>query len=205
MWLLPSRGRSHLVARLFEKGDFKTPGLVLLDRDDSPNYKGMRFPEGWEVVVGPRTCLSEKLNEGFRKKPQEPWYGILNDDHLPITPGWDVALIEKLKSQPMVWPQDNYADRISTPVFDGDLVRTLGWVAPPELKHFYIDDVHELIAECLGCVRLETVMVSHEHVNKGRMPPDRTYLERPNNQHDRAAFFRWCKDTWPQIRQNLGC
>lgn len=205
MWLLPSRGRPHLAARLFEKGDFKTPGLLLVDRDDAPNYKWIRLPDGWEVNVGPRMYLSEKLNLGFKYKPDEPWYGILNDDHVPKTQGWDLRLVEAVKSQKIVWPLDNYADRISTPVFDGDLVRALGWVAPPELRHFYIDDVHELLAECLGCLRLESVMVSHEHVNAGRMRPDRTYLERPNNQQDRTAYMKWCRDKWPEIRKRIEC
>lgn len=203
MWLLPSRGRPHLASRLFEKGNFKTPGLLLLDRDDAPNYKGVSLPEGWDIKVGPRMFLTEKLNDGLKHKPNEPWYGLLNDDHWPKTEGWDLALVEKLKSQQIVWPKDNYADRISTPVFDGDLIRSLGWMAPPEMKHFYIDDVHELLAECLGCRRLESVTVSHEHVNAGRMRPDRTYLERPNSQVDRRAFLLWSRDKWPEIRKRI--
>ena len=204
MWLLPSRGRPHLAERLFEKGEFKTPGLLILGRDDQHNYKDTTLPDGWEILITPAGMfLSEKLNAGFQHKPKEPWYGILNDDHLPKTDGWDLKLTDL--NQRMVWPQDNYADRISTPVFDGDLVRSLGWIAPPELRHFYIDDVHELIAECLGCKRLEDVTVSHEHVNAGRMRPDRTYLERPNNQRDRAAFLNWCKTQWPEIRKRIEC
>jgi hypothetical protein len=203
MWLLPSRGRPHLVQRLFNAGDFKTPGLLILDLGDSEQYEGIALPEGWEKVILPRMFLSGKLNAGFKYRPEEPWYGILNDDHLPKTEGWDVSLVDALGK--MVWPVDNYADRISTPLFDGDLVRELGWIAPPELKHFYIDDVHELLADCLGGRRLEDVTVSHEHVNKGRMKPDRTYLERPDSNADRMAFMKWCRDQWPEIRKRIEC
>lgn len=201
MWLLPSRGRPHLVRRLFAEGKFQTPGLLIIDDDDYKNYRGVELPPGWEKVSIPRAFLSAKLNAGC--KTPAPWYGVLNDDHLPMTPDWDVKLVEALDSQPMVWPLDNYADRISTPVFDAALVADLGWIAPPELNHFYIDDVHELIAEVLGCSRLETVTVSHEHVNKGRMKPDLTYKERPDPNADRAAFQKWCRDEWPQIRQRI--
>ena len=202
MWLLPSRGRPHLVRRLFAEG-FQTPGLLIIDDDDYKNYRGIELPNGWEKVSIPRTHLSAKLNYGC-KRPAE-WYGILNDDHLPMTPDWDLKLVEALKKQPMVWPQDNYGDRISTPVFDVALVAELGWIAPPELKHFYIDDVHELIADCLGCYRLEEVVVSHEHVNAGRMKPDLTWKERPSNAEDQKAFILWGRDKWPEIRKRIGC
>lgn len=203
MWLLPSRGRPHLVRRLFKEGKFQTPGLLLIDNDDYKEYRGVVLPDGWEKVSIPRVYLSAKLNAGYEKKPNEPWYGVLNDDHLPMTRDWDVKLVEALKNQPIVWPDDNYADRISTPVFDGNLVRLLGWISPPELNHFYIDDVHEVLAEVMGCVRLDDVVVSHEHVNKGRMQADRTYAERPDSNRDRAAFLKWCVSTWPEIRKRL--
>jgi hypothetical protein len=204
VWLLPSRGRPQLVTRLFKAG-FKTPGLLIIDDDDYKNYRGIELPDGWEKKSIPRQFLSSKLNAGLRMRPQETWYGILNDDHLPMTEGWDLKLVEALKTRPIVWPKDNYADRISTPVFDGDLVRALGWITPPELNHFYIDDAHELIAEVLGCYRLEEVTVSHEHVNKGRMRADQTYKERPEPNRDRAAFQKWCRDQWPEIRKRIEC
>jgi hypothetical protein len=202
MWLLPSRGRPHLVQRLFNVGDFKTPGALILDDDDHQEYD-IELPNGWSVIVYPRMYLSAKLNAAVAFWQEEPWYGILNDDHLPKTEGWDLKLVEALKEQKLVWPRDNYADRISTPVFDGDLVRTLGWITPPELNHFYIDDAHELIAEVLGCRRLEDVTVSHEHVNKGRMKPDKTYRERPEPNRDRTAFQKWCREKWPEIRKRI--
>jgi hypothetical protein len=203
MWILPSRGRSHLVKRLFKEGKFQTPGLLLIDDDDYKEYRSVILPDYWEKFSIPRAYLSSKLNEGFRLKPDEPWYGILNDDHLPITPDWDVKLVDALKKQPIAWPDDNYAGRISTPVFDGKLIRLLGWIAPPELNHFYIDDVHESLAEVMGCTRLDDVVVSHEHVNKGRMKPDKTYDERPDSNRDRAEFFKWCVQKWPEVRKRI--
>jgi hypothetical protein len=204
VWLLPSRGRPHLAQRLFQTGNFKTPGLLILDIGDSEKYEDVRLPKGWEKIIRPRMYLSGKINAGYSYSPQEPWYGVLNDDHIPITPDWDVKLVEALTG-PLVWPQDNYADRISTPVMDGDFARKLGWVACPDLKHFYLDDVNELIADCFGCQRLADVIVSHEHVNAGRMKPDLTWKERPSNADDRASFIIWCRDKWPEIRKRLEC
>jgi hypothetical protein len=188
---------------LFNAGNFKTPGLLILDLGDSEQYEGIALPEGWEKVILPRMFLSGKLNAGVKYRPEEPWYGILNDDHIPMTEDWDLKLVEACN--PMTWPQDNYGDRISTLVISGDLVRSLGWISPPEIKHFYIDDVHELLADCLGARRLEDVVVSHEHVNAGRMKPDLTWKERPSNAEDQKAFILWCRDKWPAIRKRLEC
>lgn len=204
MWLLPSRGRPHLAQRLFDTGNFKTPGLLILDVDDAAKYEPVSLPDGWEKIVRPRMFLSGKINAGFEYRPQEPWYGVLNDDHVPMTEGWDEKLIASLKG-PLAWPQDNYADRISVPVMDGDFARSIGWVACPDLKHFYLDDVNELIADCFGCSRTEDIVVSHEHVNAGRMAPDLTWHERPSNAEDRTAFIVWCRDKWPALREKLGC
>jgi hypothetical protein len=205
MWILPSRGRPHLAQRLFDKGNFQTPGVMVLDEDDHHKYKSVSLPGGWEAIVRPRMYLSPKVNEAFAYKPSEPWYGVLNDDHLPLTEGWDLKLVEAVKTSPIVWPRDNYADRISTLMMSGDLARTLGWVSCPDMNHFFLDDVHELLAECLGCRQLSEVTVSHEHVNKGRMVPDKTYMERPSNARDRIAFLNWCKEKWPEVRESIGC
>jgi len=204
MWLLPSRGRPQLAKRLFDKG-FKTPGVLILDEDDVGNYAKINLPEGWKVLVLERMFLSGKMNTALEYVPGCDWYGGLNDDHMPITEDWDLKLVEALKDRPFVWPKDNYGNRISTPVMRGELVRTLGWFCCPAMNHFYLDDVHELIAECLGCLRLESVTVSHEHVNAGRMTADTTYRERPSNEKDRQAFLKWCRDDWPGIREKLGC
>ena len=204
MWLLPSRGRPHLAQRLFDKGNFKTPGLLILDKDDAYRYDRIRLPVGWKKLVLERMFLSGKMNAGLETVPGCEWYGGLNDDHLPLTEGWDLKLVEALKERPFVWPKDNYGDRISTPVMSGELVRTLGWFCCPAMNHFYLDDVHELIAECLGGGQID-ITVSHEHVNAGRMKPDKTWHERPSNAEDRVAFVIWCRDKWPEIRQRIEC
>lgn len=199
MWLLPSRGRPHLVQRLMPH--FQTPGILLLDDDDHHRYEGVALADGWKRVVRRRMHLSAKVNAGFDGSPDEPWYGVINDDHLPVTKDWDLLLTNPVRG--MAWPHDNYAGRISVLVMSGDLVRKLGWFACPDIRHFYLDDVHELIAECLGYRGSPEIVVSHEHVNAGRMPVDQTYRERPNNAEDRAAFVRWCRDKWPEVRERL--
>jgi hypothetical protein len=203
MWLIPSKGRPNLAKRLFEAADFKEPGILILNTNDELEYRSLRLPEGWRRVVTQPTYLSDALNRGLSHASGEPWYGILNDDHLPKTVGWERAVIEAAGLKSMAWPHDNYAKRISCHVKGGDLVRKLGWFVCPRMKHFWLDDADELIAKEVGGVFLENVMVSHEHVNAGRMKPDRTYVERPSNSADRQAFLRWKEHEWPELQERL--
>lgn len=201
MWLIPSRGRPQLAQRLFDCG-FKEKGVLILDEDDASGYRRIRLPFGWEKITLPRLWLSPKLNRGFETFPNEPWYGILNDDHVPMTHGWEKQMVEA-GSKGMAWPDDNYGQRISSHVKSGGLCRLLGWFVCPSLKHYYLDDVDELLAQVVGGTYLPQVVVSHEHANAGRAKMDRTYLERPNPRLDKEAFLEWKEKQWPQIKERL--
>lgn len=203
MWLVPSKGRPHLARRLFEAAKFKEPGILILNTADELDYRSVMLPAGWRRVVTNPTYLSDALNRAVRHAPNEPWYGILNDDHLPKTEGWERAIVDACKPMGMAWPHDNYAKRISCHVKGGELVRLCGWFVCPRMKHFWLDDADELIAKHVPAKFLPDVMVSHEHVNAGRMQPDRTYIERPNNAADKLAFHRWRMDEWPVIQKRL--
>ena len=202
MWLVPSKGRPHLAQRLFDCG-IKEPGVLIINTEDERDYRQVKIPEGWKRIVTQPAWLSYALNRGFANHPDEPWYGILNDDHLPKTEGWERAIIDAAGTNGIAWPHDNYAKRISCHVKGGDLVRKLGWFVCPSIKHFWLDDVDELIAKHVPATFLEHVIVSHEHVNAGRMQPDRTYVERPSNAADKAAFERWKMHEWPALLAKL--
>lgn len=202
MWLVPSKGRPHLAQRLFDCG-IRHPGILILNTEDEIDYRKVKLPEGWRRIVTRPTYLSDALNRGYANAPREPWYGILNDDHLPKTPGWEQAIIDKAGTDGIAWPDDNYGKRISCHVKGGDLVRKLGWFVCPRMKHFWLDDADELIAKEVPGGYLPDVVVSHEHVNAKRMPVDRTYLERPSNPADKAAFERWKRDEWPALKTLL--
>ena len=202
MWLVPSRGRPHLVQRLFDSG-FREKGVLIIDEDQPSLYDNVRLPFGWKKLVLPRMFLSPKLNTAYQEFKGEPWYGILNDDHLPITPNWERKVIDSAGSKSMAWPDDNYAQRISSHVKGGDLVGVLGWFVCPRMNHYWLDDADELIAKEVGGKFLKDVVVSHEHANAGRAPMDRTYMERPSNPKDKAAFEAWRENEWPALKVRL--
>lgn len=177
--------------------------MLVLDTDDEHRYERVRLPYGWRRIVLHRMYLGPKLNAAFEATRDAPWFGVLNDDHLPVTPGWEEAVVRAAGQRSIAWPDDNYGKRISSHVMGGDLARELGWTMCPRLAHYYLDDVHERIAEVVGGVFLRQVVVSHEHVNAGRAPMDRTYAERPSPEKDRVSYEKWLSEEWPAIRDRL--
>lgn len=209
MWFLPSRGRPHLMSRVFSVASPTEPGVLAIDQDQRDDYAAVKLPKGWLVLVLPRMVLAAKLNAMFECFPNCPYYGILNDDMVPQTPGWDSILAKAAGLRCIAWGDDCLNGRIGAAAFGGELIRKLGWLACPAVKHFYIDDVHELIAADLGIgKRLAEVKIPHLHFSAkdttlGVTPYDTTYLERPSATEDQMAYRAWCEREWPALRQRL--
>jgi len=75
-------------------------------------------------------------------------------------------------------------------VFGGDLLRGLGWWAPPGLIHCFVDDAWEHIGRALGnWVHLPQVMVEHLHPANAKATSDAAYHKAyANVESDRARF-----------------
>lgn len=199
MWLFPTRGRPDYASRLFAAGEFSTSGVMLLDEDNAAEYDGVSLPKDWQRIVMPRMSSAARLNEAFRRFPAERWYGVVSDDVLPVTPRWDAILAARAVRDGICWSNDNFKLRAVTVAMSGDLARRLGWVCCPAIQHFYGDDAWELIARHVGGGLASDVVVSHEHWQTGRMPKDRTYLERPAPASDCAKYAAWLLNEWPDV------
>jgi len=204
MWLLPSRGRPQLIARVFSKTVTTEPGVVGIDEDEVDLYSDVALPRRWIFHVCPRLYLGPKLNYLVGQFPGRPWYGNINDDMLPETQGWDGLLPQAAGRRGIAWADDGLNRRLGAAAYGGELIRDLGWLACPALKHFYIDDVHELIAAELAVGTLcRDIRIAHLHWSAGLTPRDRTTNERPPSDADRHAFEAWRVAAWPTVRERL--
>lgn len=204
MWILPTRGRPDLAQRVFSIAPPFAPGVMAIDHDQVDAYSAVKLPPDWLRITLPRMYLAEKLNAVVDHFPSAPWYGIINDDMLPTTKGWDIDLPHAAGRWGIAWADDELNHRIGAAAFGGDLIRALGWIAPPALKHFYIDDAHETIANDLGVgVPRMDIKVAHLHFTAGKAAYDRTYKERGGNGTDQIEFNRWKTDEWPAQRARL--
>lgn len=204
MWIVSSRNRPRLVERIFSKVQPTTPGVIAIDDDQVSLYADVRLPSGWKVLPTPRGFYVQKYNDIFARFPNEPWYGKIDDDMLPETPGWDSILPQAAGAWGFAWADDVLAGRAVCGAFGGELIRALGFICCPAVKHFYADDGHELVAHDLGVgVYRGDVKVPHLHFSNGSAPRDQTYQDRPNVAADRRAFEQWKVSEWPAIRDRL--
>lgn len=197
MWLLPSRQRPEHLRRFFDayrETGADSQGVVWLDGDDYDKYSDIDLPGGWHFIIHARLdSVGALTNEFFRKFPDEPWYGLLGDDVIPRTQGWDRKLIDAAGNDGLSYGNDRLYARASHPVVGGDLVRELGWLALPGCKRIYIDNALEEAARRRGKVAyLNNVIVEHMHWSNGKRTKD-IVDQKEGNLEDQKVYEAWLK------------
>ncbi len=190
MIVVPSRGRFASLQRFFVESEPAEKGLVLLDSDDAQSYHGLIVPDGWQVAIGERLGYVGLMNRAFRLFPDEPWYAYGGDDILCRPVGWDTYLAKAAGYDRIAYGDDqiNGASNCCLPFIGGDLVRQVGWLGCPTLKHLYCDTIWHEIGKALGCLYyFPEIITEHCHWSTGKQPFDLTAQER-QIQGDQDAY-----------------
>ena len=187
MFLLPSYNRPHNLMRFFNAcwaTDTITPGLVLVDLDDwgknCEAYSAIELPMGWTWFKTKARSQGDKIREVWPGiEGVYGWFGLLGDDCVPLTKGWNSLLLEKLDPWSIVSCNDSWQapKRLGNCwIMGGDLVRAMGGIFPGKLQHLFVDDIWEHVGrECGNWECRMDVMVRHAHVLKGEAPADETH------------------------------
>jgi hypothetical protein len=129
---------------------------------------------------------------------------VLNDDHEPVTSGWDRAFKDAIGNESFavaygpdgVWEDGQVP---TAPFLTSSIVTALGWIALPGLQHILIDNVWMELAQGTDTLHfLRDVRIQHHHVDNGEAKWDATYREtqnnEPRNQQDRERWWAWQAD-----------
>lgn len=201
--VVPSRGRPHSIARLWQAMSETCTGdttlLVGLDEDDPVREA---YPAGPEYVVrsGLRQVVAwinyltaPRYLDGY------DYVGTIGDDNVPRTPGWDVAIMDALTRQPFAFGNDLYPFRppgvLATHVFTrAEVIGALGYFGPPALRHSFVDDVWTTWGTAAGITFLPEVVIEHLHFTTGA-PHDDTYARsQAVMATDQAVYAAYCQD-----------
>jgi len=186
MWLLPSRRRPANLARFFaacEATGTTTPGMVLIDAadfaDNREAYDALAMPANWFIRPTGGETQGDKIREVWGEIADCAWLGLIGDDCIPETPGWDRLMVGQLASAGIVSCNDGWLapERIANCwLMSGPVVRAVGYIFPPGLCHLFVDDVWERLGRATGAweVRMD-VMVRHAHVLAGAAATDDTH------------------------------
>ncbi|MDM4722761.1 hypothetical protein QTQ03_25345 [Micromonospora sp. WMMA1363] len=205
--VVPSRGRPQAaeeLARAFAVTCIAdTKLLFAVDESDST---GGEYP-GWKITSPTHTMVEALnaaadylLNRDLLGSPPPVAVGFQGDDHRPRTKGWDQAYLDALRElgTGIVYGDDRYqGERLPTQcAMTADIIRALGYMAPPSLTHMYVDNFWLGLGRAAGCIRyLPDVVVEHMHPYAGKADMDAGY-ERVNDRRmyakDEAAYLNYC-------------
>lgn len=191
--IVPSRGRPEAALQLInavaDTRQIRTTSLVFSVDDDDSHLDLYRDvcktrPDIAQIdVVRANGWMVGALNQTARRvvtDQQVTAVGFFGDDHRPRTPGWDASYLGALTElgAGIVYGNDLLQfDFVPTQcAISASIIRTLGWMAHPSLKHMYVDTLWKDMGNVAGKLQyLPDVIVEHLHYINGKAVEDDGY------------------------------
>ena len=86
------------------------------------------------------------------------------------------------------------------PFIGGDLVRKVGYIAPPDVNHWYVDNFWKELGMAMDCLDyMPGIKTNHHHFINGKAKEDSTYKNQPDHEKDRKAFEAYMADGFPKM------
>jgi hypothetical protein len=196
--IVPTRGRPDAAEDLIRAFDdtctADTDLVFAVDLDDPSREKyawtaGRAHPRV-SVVAADTHTMVEALNDAATLHARLAYaVGFMGDDHRPRVKGWDQRYLDALRElgTGIVYGDDLLqGEKLPTQcAMTSDIVRALGHMAPPPLRHMYVDNYWLDLGRACGCVRyLPDVVVEHMHPVAGKSE----WTEGHKRVNDRAVY-----------------
>jgi hypothetical protein len=200
--IIPTRGRPENAERAVKylKEHSKVSDIVLgLDEDDEHNYPRL---DGVMYEVGPREYMIATLNKIAMKYVDDYlFFTFLGDDNIVTTEAWDVAMSLTLaqKGYGIAYGNDMFQeDKLPTSIMiTTNIVKALGFMAPPQQKHLYADNFWQALGKGLGSYYyFPSVYWEHLHFYNKKADKDIIYIEANSKERydkDRKSFQKYMK------------
>lgn len=204
--IVPTRGRCDNAMRLFEAinatADF-TELIFAIDADDVAEYGDLMHATAGvnnvKIVIAARMGMNGTLNHWANwMAPDYDFICFMGDDHLPITKGWDTKLAEAIGDKAGIAYGNDLLQGENLPtavVMSTKIIRALGFMSPPALKHLFLDNFWLAIGKALGnATYLPDVIIEHLHFTNGKAAHDERYAAVNNaemHNGDEAIFAEY--------------
>lgn len=204
--IVPTRGRCDNAMRLFEAinatADF-TELIFAIDADDVAEYGDLIHATAGvnnvKIVIAARMGMNGTLNHWANwMAPDYDYICFMGDDHLPITKGWDTKLAEAIGEKAGIAYGNDLLQGENLPtavVMSTKIIRALGFMSPPALKHLFLDNFWLAIGKALGnATYCSDVVIEHLHYINGKAAHDERYAAVNNaemHNADEAIFAEY--------------
>jgi hypothetical protein len=180
--IIPSRDRVNNTERAIaaiKETSVLSDIVIGLDDDNESIYPRI---DGAKYEVNERLRMNGTLNLLAVKYANEyQTITFMGDDHLPRTYGWDAKLyapIEQL-GYGVSYGNDLLAkqDLPTAVMLSTNIIKTLGFMAPPKQIHMFLDNFWKSLGERLSCLfYFDDVVIEHMHAYVGKSELDDMYL-----------------------------
>ena len=197
--LCPTRDRPEGLDRLVEsvRGTSKADVIAYIDEDQAGMYaghgSGMQFVGERIGPVAAANLIVERL-DGYDV------YGLMTDDSVVTTPGWDGWLLDAISQFPnrvcVVSPHHNQGNHVDMPFVSREWIKATGWFACPTMYHYAWPTVTSLIGEMTAIVHAprQCFNIDHDYV-------DGTYQDRRIK--DNTEFYDFVSLKLPAVVESV--
>lgn len=209
MWYMPSYGRPQALRTMLEApGGWPDTVTILINEDDPERERYFQVRDALFAERGPLPFVLHPIPAGSRcadayrvidqRWPTAPFYGVLDDDLYPITPGWHTALEQAAGGRfiSLAGGEKHFPLLRNARCMGGELARAMGGICPVEgLKHNYTDCIWDTVAADFGVLRpCPDFIVEHRHWIRGEANKDLTYEHGSHDiDQDRKVFIEWLR------------
>lgn len=194
--VVPTRGRPENAKRLFGVLEAVCFPFFVVDADDPEMSTYRNWFDGYVCVAPPggRPGIVDPLNWAATQMAEQfDRIGFMGDDHLPRG-NWEVPVVQALRElgTGIVYGNDLLqGELLPTAVFmTADIVRTLGYMAPPQLNHLFVDNYWLELGRGIGRITyLDDVVIEHLHPLNGKSEWDATYSHCNDNAAPKDGFI----------------
>ncbi len=191
--IVPSRGRPDNAQRLLEALERTAPAVDVIFAVDSDDPTLNEYPASFTQEVEGGSMVAALNQVAVANTEKYPYIGFLGDDTLPHD-FWYGRILFALERHPnaMVYGNDLiHGPGLPTAIFmDSNVIRTLGFMAPPEQKHLFVDNYWKALGEETGNLfYVDDAYIEHLHPLVGKAETDVVY-DKVNSLwgHDEQAF-----------------
>jgi hypothetical protein len=179
--IVPSRTRPESAHRFLNKVEATlAPVDVLFALDEDDDTADLYPPLNVQIVKG--GSMVAALNEvAVQHADSYAYIGFLGDDTLPHA-GWYDRILRALESRPNSMAYGNdliHGPGLPTAIFmDTSVIKALGFMAPPDQKHLFVDNYWKALGEATGTlVYVPDAIIEHLHPLVSKAETDEVYAK----------------------------
>lgn len=195
--IVPTKNRRDKVIEFYSSWKLNSTisDLVFPINDDDTSYDGLDFGENTSFIKTPARSMNEALNYTAVKFSREyRWLSFMGDDHRTKTFGWDASLTEGIPTLGVAYGNDliQKENLPTAVVLTSNIVSAIGYMAPPTLRHLYLDNFWLDLGKRIGRLYYrDDVIIEHMHYTVGKSQADQIYQEVNSSgmfERDRIAY-----------------